>query len=229
MLRNKHRATIREVARNAGISVATVSRVFNKSPLVHETTAEHVLRIAGEMNYVPNASARSLSIKKTETIALLLPDMYSEFYSEIIRGADSIARNAHYHLIVSSSHSNREELDTTIKMLSGRVDGMIIMSTHIEDNPLLTDLARLLPVVGLSSLIDSGQVDTIVIDNYGGAYQVVRHLIKKWHRKTAIIRGERGNRDAEERLRGYFAALAEANIPKKESVVLDGDFTEESG
>lgn len=223
------KATIRDVARRAGVSVATVSRVFNDSKLVTKNTAARIQKAAEELSYVPSGSARSLSTRKNEMIGLLLPDIYGEFFSEIIRGADLAARRVKYHLLVSSSHSNSQELGAAICTMRGRVDGMIIMSPHLDSGVHLRSLVKVMPAVVLNCAESDGQFDSIVINNLGGAVELMRHLIERGHRRIAIIKGESGNLDAEERLRGYKAALAEADIAPRPEYMIDGNFTESSG
>lgn len=225
----KSTVTIHDVARKAGVSAATVSRVLNNSNLVVAETGKRIRKIARELNYIPSASARSLSIRKTEAIGLLLPDMYGDFFSEIIRGADLAARGQNYHLIVSSSHSNTVELDAAVKTLSGRVDGMIIMSPHLESSTHLTSLLQAMPVVIIGSTLILENADHITIDNEGGAKQVVEYLLRQGHRDIAIIRGEENNQDADERLSGFRKALAENEIVLPDRFVATGNFTEQSG
>jgi LacI family transcriptional regulator len=230
MPRTKPRITIREVARRAGVSVATVSRTLNNSPLVDRATGDHVRSIAQHLRYVPNASARSLSMRRTETIGLILPDMHGEFFSEIIRGADAEARSHHYHLLVSSSHSNREELENAIGILHGRTDGLIVMSPHlVEVKTLLHHARSSLPVVLIGPQTPIEGIDTIRVDNEGGARQVGRHLIELGHRRIAVIGGPRGNIDAAARSAGFKTALEEAGISMKPQWMLNGDFTDSGG
>ena len=229
MSREKTRVTIREVARRAGVSVASVSRVFNNSDLVVKQTEEKIRSVARRLNYVPNASARSLSMKRTETIGMLLPDMHGEFFSEIIRGADAIAHKERYHLLVSASHSNKEELETAIKMMSSRVDGFILMSPHLDSETLVAEYLNSIPTVVLSSSKARRTHDSIRIDNVDGARQVMRHLLSLGHRRIAIVKGDRGNEDGEERLAGYHAELRANGIDAKEELIVAGDFTEPSG
>lgn len=229
MSKQKARVTIHEVARRAGVSVATVSRVFNNSDLVVKQTGEKIRSVAHRLNYIPNASARSLSMKRTETIGMLLPDMHGEFFSEIIRGADAIAHKERYHLLVSASHSNKEELETAIKMMSGRVDGFILMSPHLDSETLVGRYLKSIPTVILSSSQARGTHDSIRIDNVGAARQVMRHLISLGHRRIAIVKGDPGNEDGEERLAGYHAELRANSIDIRDELIVAGDFSEQSG
>ncbi|MGB2869677.1 MAG: LacI family DNA-binding transcriptional regulator [Bacteroidota bacterium] len=221
--------TIREVAKKAAVSIATVSRALSDSSLVAEPTRERIRQIAREIRYTPNASARSLSTHKTDTIVLLLPDLFGEFFSEVIRGADQTAQQHSYHLLVSSSHNNREDIESSLHAMRGRVDGIVLMSPHIDAHTLESSLPRSLPVVLLNCSVDGQAFDSINIDDYQGAYQVVRHLASHGHKRIAIIKGTSSNLDAEERLLGYRKALTEAGAVVSEELEIPGDFTEQSG
>src|SRR5205085_1128381 len=121
-------ATIKDVAREAGVSVATVSRVFNNRELVSEDTRREVTRVAERLNYWPNGVARSLITSRTHAIGVLLPDLHGEFFSEIIRGVDLAARREGLHLLVSSSHADAEEMVSALRSMRGRIDGLIVMA-----------------------------------------------------------------------------------------------------
>jgi LacI family transcriptional regulator len=223
------RITIKEVAKTAGVSTATVSRVLNKVGRVDEETRRRVQEAAKELNYVPNALGRSLSTRRTEALGMLLPDLYGEFFSDVIRGADETAQHHRYHLLVSSAHNNREKIAATLQMLRGRVDGVVIMSPHIDAQTLNANLPKNLPVVLLNCRIQDGAFNSINIDNFEGARRMVRHLAEHGHRKIAIIKGTEKNLDAEERLAGYLQAIREAGIDSSESIVMDGNFLDSSG
>src|SRR5439155_9636422 len=125
-------ATIRDVAREAGVSVATVSRVYNKSGPVSEVTARHVREVASRMDYWPNGVARSLITSRTHALGVLLPDLYGEFFSEVIRGIDLAARRSRFHVLVSSSHADHEALLAAVRSMRGRIDGLIAMAPDPE-------------------------------------------------------------------------------------------------
>src|SRR5574341_259617 len=192
------RVTIKEVARKAGVSPATVSRALNDVGPVDEATRRRVQRIAKKLHYSPNAVGRSLSTKRTDAIGLLLPDLYGEFFSEVIRGADGTAQKSRFHLLVSSSHSSREEIEAALKVMRGRVDGLIIMSPHVDAQTLKTNLPLNLPLVLLNCFVDGVSFESLNMDNFGGAVQMVRHLIQHGYRRIAIIKGIEKNLDAAE-------------------------------
>lgn len=217
-------ATIRDVAAKAEVSVATISRVFNASAPVRDEVRERVIAAARELNYVPHAAARSLSIRSTATIGVVLPDLHGEFFSEVIRGIDLTARAAGFHILLSGSHADRTEMRAVLSALRGRVDGLIVMSPDLEPETLVADLPHGLPIAVLNSTVQGWP--SITIDNFGGAREVVRHLGELGHQRIAFIGGPPLNIDAGERRRGYHAGLRAASL---EAIELDGRFTEESG
>ena len=221
--------TIKDVARRAGVSTATVSRVLNGVGSVEDRTRRRVEDAARDLRYTPSPIGRSLSTRRTDAIGMLLPDLFGEFFSEVIRGSDQTAQEHHYHLLVSSSHSNREEITAALKTMHGRVDGLIIMSPHIDARTLNENLPHSLPVVLLNCHVEGKAFDSINVDSFGGASQVVRHLISHSHRRVAIIKGTERNFDAEERVRGYRFAMQELDGAGTEDLEFDGNFSEASG
>lgn len=221
--------TIREVAREAGVSVATVSRVLNGKGPIREETRRRVQDVVEKLRYVPHGAARSLITRRTSAVGVLLPDIYSEFFSEVIRGIDSAARASGYHLLVSGSHEDRGEIVALLRAMRGRVDGLIVMSPDIDAQTLQRNLPETLPIVLLNCLVDGGLFDSINIDNYGGAVAMVRHLAGLKHRRIAHITGPPRNYDARERLRGYRDAVRPFSDEIREELEVEGDFTEESG
>ena len=221
--------TIREVASRAGVSIATVSRVFNNSDPVDAETRERVKTAATELRYVPNVLGRSLSMRRTDSIGLLLPDLFGEFFSEVIRGCDQTAQKNHYQLLVSSSHNNRKQIESAIRMMRGRVDALVIMSPHIDAQTLTENLPRTLPVLLLDCRVESNGFDSLNIDNEAGAAAMTKHLLAHGHTRIAVIKGTEGNVDAAERLRGYCLAMQEAGITPDERLQVPGEFTEASG
>jgi LacI family transcriptional regulator len=222
-------STIKEVAKKAGVSTATVSRVFNNTEAVDDETRDRVKLVAAELRYIPSALGRSLSTRKTDSIGLLLPDLFGEFFSEVIRGSDQTAQQHKYHLLVSSSHNNREEIAAALKMMRGRVDGLVVMSPHIDAQTLDANLPHNHPVVLLNCHVDGDGFDSINIDNVHGSRELVSHLISHGHRRIAIIKGTEHNLDAEERLRGYCEAMEAGGAGVDEALQLPGEFTQASG
>jgi LacI family transcriptional regulator len=221
-------ATIRDVAKAAKVSVATVSRVMNGHENVSADTRRRITEAARQLRYVPDSAARALISGRTQTIGVLLPDLHGEFFSELIRGIDQAARREGLHILLSSSHDDAKEATAAIRTMSGRVDGMLIMSPHIDARLLRDTLPIGLPIVLMNTPVDDVGYDTIAIDNYWGAHAMVRHLVGRGYRAIALIAGPERNFDATERERGYREALAEF-LPTAQPRIFAGDFSEESG
>lgn len=220
--------TIKDVARQANVSVATVSRVFSGANAVAEETTRTIRDVALALRYTPHVGARSLITRKTHTLGVLLPDLYGEFFSELIRGIDFAARDAGYHIIVSRSYEGRSETEEALRAMRGRVDGLILMSPHVDADSLIHVPANL-SIVLLCSAAKGSEADSVTIQNFRGASAMVSHLITLGHRRVAIIKGSSGNFDAAERLRGYRAALRNNGLALNKSLERDGDFTEAGG
>lgn len=220
--------TIKDVAREAGVSVATVSRVLNGSGPVSEQTGQRIREVAGRLRYVPHGGARSLITRKTQTLGVLLPDLYGEFFSEVIRGMDETAQQRGFHLLITRGCADKHGIATAIRAMRGRVDGVVAMSPDLDADSLL-DIPANLPVVLLCSLPRGHALDSLTIDNRRGARDMVRHLLALGHRRIAIIKGAPRNHDASERLRGYRDALREAGIASDRSLEPEGGFTEAGG
>lgn len=221
--------TIKDVARAANVSVATVSRALNGHHNVAEAVRLRVIRVASELRYSPHAAARSLSSRRTHTIGVVLPDLYGEFFSELMRGVDQVARERGFHLLVSSYHGNPEEQGAALRAMRGRVDGLLLMSPYIGDTGHLTDnLSPTQPTVLMNTHLPQTGLASLSVDNYGGAVAMVRHLAEVGRKRIAFIAGPEDNFDAGERRRGYLDALAE-RLPDAEPWILPGDFNEASG
>lgn len=221
-------ATIKDVAREAKVSVASVSRAMNGGSGVTAETSLRIHQAAERLQYIPHAAARMLITRRTRTIGALLPDLYGEFFSELIRGIDLAARARGLHLLVSSSHDGVEEAAAAVRSMQGRVDGLLILSERVDAAFLRANLPRELPVVLLNSPVKNGNHSVLNVDNHGGAFAMVKHLIQSGHKSVAFISGPAGNFDSRQRLKGYQAAMAKY-APDAALTVLGGDFVEESG
>lgn len=220
-------ATIKDVARAAGVSVASVSRALNGRDNVTEDTRRRVLEAAARLRYTPNDAARSLITRRTRTVGAVLPDLYGEFFSELMRGMDAAARAHGLHLLVAGARGSAEETAGALRALSGRVDGLLVMSPHADAQLLGATLPAALPTVLMNTPVAGRRYRSLSIDNHGGARAMTRHLLGLGHRRIAFIAGPVGNFDAAERLRGYRDALGRARAGGE--TLLQGDFSEESG
>lgn len=219
-------ATIRDVAARAQVSVASVSRVLTGAGAVTEPTRQRVLEAVAALAYVPHSGARSLSTSRTDTVGVVLPDLFGEFFSELIRGMDIAARASGLHLIVSSSHDDAADAAAAIRSMRGRVDGLIVLSPHLDAAGLAANLAGRLPVLLMNGGANNAGRPSIVIDNTGGAAAAVRHLLDLGHQRILHIGGPAGNLEARDREAGYTEAMHSAG---QDPVIVAGDFTQASG
>lgn len=193
----------------------------------HETQRT-VLEAAAALDYRPNSLARSLVTNRTHTLGVLLPDLYGEFFSEVIRGVDVTAREHRYHLLVSSAHASTEELLSVVHSMHGRIDGLIVMAPDVDAPEALRRIVGC-PAVLLDGGSGPGTFDSISLANYQGARLGVEHLLALGHRRIATVTGPLGNLDAQQRLLGYRDALRDGGCPLDGDLEIEGAFTESSG
>lgn len=220
--------TLRDVAREAGVSVATASRAINGHSNVTAPTKAAVLAAVKKLNFVPHSGARSLTRRKTDTVGVILPDLFGEFFSEIIRGIDLVAHESGMHLLLGNMHGSTHETAAAIAAMRGRVDGLLVMPPDVKPELLSGYLDPALPTVLLN--YDAGSLDLpfVAVDNYHGAYAMTEALLERGARQVVHIAGPKHNRDARDRQRGFADAMAK--IAKVQSpAILPGDFSEESG
>ncbi len=222
---------IKEVAKRAGVSIATVSRVFSNTNLVKQPTKDKVLKISKELNYIPNPIARSLSRQLTDTIGVVLPDLVGEFFMDIIHGIDEEAYKQNWFVLVSSSHSKRNFLETLVEFMgSGRVDGVILMAPQKNEgiSEIIKKSKR--PVVLINAGEDINNNPNFKINNFEGAFSIVEHLIQKHsYKKIALVEGPKDNYDAIDRAKGYYKALKRHGLSDYKLMITSGDFSVESG
>ncbi len=219
--------TIRDVAREAGVSVATVSRALNGHANVAEPVRRLVFEVAQRMRYSPHGAARSLSSRSTQTIGVVLPDLHGEFFSELIRGIGAVARARRRHMLLSSYHGDQEQQAAALRAMRGRVDGLLVMSPFAEQPGFLEENLPPLPTVLVNTRQSTPAWPALEIDNHAGALAMVGHLLALGHRRIAFIAGPPGNYDAGERLRGFRQAMA--SWPDAVGSEYPGSFDEASG
>jgi LacI family transcriptional regulator len=217
-------ATIRDVARRAQVSVASVSRALNNFANVSEHTRARVADAVRELGYVPHAGARSLSLARTNAIGVVLPDLHGEFFSEIVRGMDKEANSRGYLLLLSNMHAGSAQSASALRALRGRVDGMIVMAPHLSESELAAALPAGTPAILVNTRADGR--DSIRLDNAAGARAVAEHFLERGRKRIVHIAGAEGNIDADERAEAFRKALAGTGV---EFEVVQGEFTEESG
>jgi LacI family transcriptional regulator len=221
-------ATIRDVARRAKVSIASVSRALNGLDNVRPETRERVLAAANELGYVPHAGARSLSLSRAYAIGVVLPDLHGEFFSEIVRGMDREASRRGYLLLLSNMHAEGEQAPTALRAMRGRVDGILVMAPHVPAEMLEAALPTTIPSLLINAPVEIKTRPSIRLDNVAGAKAVVRHLVGIGCRRILHISGPEGNIDARERAEGYYLAM-ERYAPGVEPLVMPGNFEESAG
>ena len=219
-------ATIRDVARRAQLSVATVSRALNGFENVSEQARERIAAAVEELGYVPHAGARSLSLARNNAIGVVLPDLHGEFFSEIVRGMDREASRRGYLLLLSNLHAGGAQAAQALRAMRGRVDGLVVMAPHLPAHELGTALPKGLPSILINTREDSGQHPSIHLDNAGGVRAVVDHLASLGRKRLVHIAGPATNIDAQERESAFRAAVSDHGLS---GVVVVGDFEMESG
>ncbi|SHK33565.1 LacI family DNA-binding transcriptional regulator [Tepidibacter formicigenes] len=221
--------TIKDIARKAGVSRTTVSRVLNDSGYVKDETRQKVLKVIKELNYTPSAIARSLSTNKTNTIGVIVPEINNPFFGEIIKGVSQVADEHDLNIILCNTDDNREKELKALKLLKEqRIQGIIITPTYAEDqfnSEYLSTLENLgIPVILLDGHVKYTDFSGIFIDHVKGAYDATKALIEAGHKKIAIINGRKNYKITIDRLKGYKKALDEYNIAIKDKYISYGDF-----
>jgi len=219
-------ATIRDVARRAQMSVATVSRALNGFENVSEQARERIAAAVAELGYVPHAGARSLSLARNNAIGVVLPDLHGEFFSEIVRGMDREASRRGYLLLLSTLHAGGEQATNAMRAMRGRVDGLIVMAPHLGADELSAALPKGLPSILINTRAGAGQHPSIHLDNGAGVRAVVEHLASLGRKRLVHIAGPADNIDAQEREAAFREAVAAHGL---EGRIVGGDFEMESG
>ncbi len=214
---------ITEVARRAGVSNATVSRVLAEKPYVSEDVRQRVLRAVQELNYHPSRVARSLRVRTSQIIGLIISDIQNPFFTSLVRAVEDQAYANKYAIFLCNSDEDvaKENLYIDL-MLSERVAGVIITPTRETGGPARKLIEAKVPVVSVDRRILDLKVDTVVLDNVGAAYDLVSYLIAQGHRRIGAILGSQQMTTGHERHRGYKAALADHAIPLDPDLVRTG-------
>jgi LacI family transcriptional regulator len=221
-------STIADVAKRAGVSIATVSRVINGNTPVVVATAERVHAAIKELNFVPRTAARVLASRRTNTIGLLLPEIGGWFFPSMLRGIESAARKFGFDLLIHTVDVDYP-LKTSRRALGmHNTDGLIVFTNSVGDEELSYLEQSGFPIVLLHQTPPKNlSIPVITIENKDGAQKLMNHLIEVHHcRRIAFLRGPQGHEDSEWRERGYREALEAHNIPFDESLVTTGGFDE---
>ncbi len=225
-------ATIRQIARQLGVSISTVSAVINKRAYVSDSMRQRIEKALQESDYHPNHIARSLRLRETHTIGLLVPDLGNMFYAQLMRGAEDYLASVGYRLIVADTRDEWQRQRDFLLVLSGKTtDGVILVPSMATDDQIAS-IPQLLPSTPLvyvdRSPLDA-RVDSVLVDNVRAAFEATEYLLKLGHRRIAIITEPLNLLNAADRLLGYKQALRAHRIPVDPKLVRPGDNTQDSG
>lgn len=225
--------TIIDVAKKAGVSKSTVSRVINNKKNVNKKTREKVAKIIEELNYFPNSSARSLVTKKTNNIGLIVPEITDSFFLEYIKGIEAVGTEENYNIIFLSSHWNLNQEKKFIKFFTEeKVDGLVIISGEVLSENYINFLNKeKLPLVIVDRKLENSSVPTINVNNYDAFYKMTEYFFNNGHKRIAFVRGNDNLIAAKERLRGYKKFMNEKGYLNLDlnKFIYKGDFSIESG
>jgi LacI family transcriptional regulator len=220
-------ARLRDVAKSAGVSVSTASRVLTGDGYASKDARDRVLTAARTLGYSPNYVARSLRLQRTQTIGLLIADLENFFYSQIARGVADVARERNFHVVLATTDEDRREEVRQLKLLRRlRVDGVIITPTGANDTALEDELGLgPMPLVQVDRRIPGLECDSVLVDNVGGARRAVRHLLGLGHRRIGILAGDQRVTTGQDRLQGFLEELKAHGIPPDETLIRATAFT----
>jgi LacI family transcriptional regulator len=221
--------TINDVAKRAGVSPVTVSRVVNNVGNVSVTTREKVEQAIEELGYVPNVVARSLRSKRTRSLALIVPDVTNTFWTTVARGVEDAAQSSDYSVLLCNTDENPTKQLRYLDVVSQRVDGVIIAPYDSDARNLSRLRERSVPTVTIDRRIEGWDVDSVHGDSISGARALVQHLISLGHKRIAVISGPMNTSTAEDRVIGYCLALTEAGISLDPRLIKRGEFRAVSG
>lgn len=228
MTRRSSAVTIRDVARQAGVSVATVSRYINRNAPVSAEVAERLNRVMTDLRYVPHAAARHLASRKTRVIGLLLNNLHNDFFVPLLNGVEAVVRQKEYNLIIATYHgSSRNTMPPPIG--PHNTDGMLVFSDGLFDEDIANLHASGFPMVLVHRTSPASlTIPSVTVENIGITHKLVEHLIQvHGKRRILFMRGPVHQEDSYRREVGYKSALAANGIPFDENLILNGEFERE--
>lgn len=225
MRRRSSSVTIRDVARKADVSVATVSRYINRNAPVSPEVAERLDQVMTEMRYVPHAAARHLASRKTRVIGLLLNNLHNDFFVPLLNGVEGVIRNKGYNLIIATYHASSRD-GTPPPIGPHNTDGLLVFSDGLVDEDLINLNGRGFPMVLVHRTSPASvAIPSVTVENTEITQELVEHLIQvHGKRRIMFLRGPASQEDSVRREAGYKSALEANGIPFDENLVLDGEF-----
>lgn len=223
--------TIYDVAREAGVSMATVSRVVNNNPNVKPQTRKKVFEAIERLGYRPNAVARGLASKKTTTVGVVIPDISNAIFAEVARGIEDIANMYHYNIILCNADKKKDkEIRVINTLLEKQVDGLLFMGGTVTEEHSQAFKTANVPIVLCATTDENGEIPSVDIDHEAAAFDAVQVLIKQGHTSIGMISGTlQDPANGYARFQGYKRALQNAGISYDEELVRIGNYRYESG
>lgn len=226
---NKKKVTIRDVAKEAGVSVATVSRLINNISYISQETEQKIKEVMKRLDYQPNEIARGLAKQKSNTFALIIPDITNPFFPELVIAIEEISKQKGYNVILVNSHDSDLKDPRFWKEFQSRyIDGFILASFEFNEDILKCIENLQIPFVRVDRSVEFQSDNSIGIDNYKGAVMAVEHLIEIGCRKIAHISGPESFSPAIDRVKGYIDTMR-AHFPNGEPIIYQGDFSMDCG
>ncbi|CAN5665061.1 substrate-binding domain-containing protein [soil metagenome] len=223
-------AKLEDVARQAGVSTASVSRVLADKPHVSPAVRQRVMTAIEALNFQPNRVARSLRTQHAQVIGLLIPDIRNPFFAALVRAVEDIARQHHYSLLLCNVDENPEKETSYIDlMVAEKVAGVIISPTRETDNSCKRLAEVGIPLVAIDRRTLKSQTDTVVVDNVTATFELITHLIDDGHTQIGIVLGVPAATTGHERRAGYVKALEARQLPILSELIWSGPPTVETG
>ena len=221
--------TVMDIAREAGVSVSTVSRIVNGTARVADDKRLAVEAAIARLGYRPNLHARSLKMGTSMTIGILTQKIESPVFNRVMLGIEEGLKDSNYAPIIVSGHWNpKEEMERVQLLMARRIDGLVILNGGLGDDQI-REFARRQPVVASGRRLDGPNLRAVRLDNVHGGYIATKHLLGLGHRRIAHISGSEDHADAIDRYKGYLQAHEEAGIPVDPALVFQGEFHENGG
>ena len=222
-------ATMKDIARIAKVSTSTVSHVINNTRYVSDEIREKIMKVVNELNYTPSAVARSLKVKETKTLGMLVTATSNPFFAEVVSGVEQYCNQHHYNLIISSIDGNEQRLQQNIQtLIQKQVDGLLLMYSDTR-HAMVEQLNLNLPIVVMDWWPTELNADKIYENSEFGAYLATKTLIEQGHKNIAIITGKLDKSLAHNRLLGYQKALQDAHLPLNPDWIIESHFDFEGG
>ncbi len=227
--------TQQEVAKKAGVSFITVSRIINNKGNVKKETREKVLKVISELKYYPNSMGRALSLNRQGSIGIVAPVRTGttihehSYYTEMMSGIETVCSESGFDMLISTQNTNKKGFDILRLYYERKVDGLIIFTPDLSDPQLSVISKEEIPCVIIGDRTDHLKISYVDSDNEDGFYDMTTTLIKKGHTKIAFVKGPQSNRNAEDRYKGFVKAIKNNGLDIDNNYLFNGRFDSDSG